>query len=797
MYTMNSIHSIRSLAKVLFVALYSLGITKACYAQSVPSGSILWLRADTGVVTQNGLVAIWHDQSGNGNDARMDDTGSRPELAMDSGRPAIVFRGLNYLEGASVFPVNHDYTVAGVFRLSDTTVVNNIISGNDHAVWLNSSTFLHFHQVGFQVDAIASASSNPNGSSFVAVFDAESSMVRLFIDGRMSDSLWTLENDDSTILIGSYEQSYFLHGSISELLLYDRTLSDSEAGQVDQYFETKYGLAVRPAPPPRDTTFSMIPAPEQFFPRNAQDSASFSVSGIFRTVGFDSIYLETSCNGVLVRRTSLPLIYQSGEAAFSFESAIHSELSEYSILVGVLKGGYDSTLTIRDSLVCGDAFLVSGQSNAFIGFQVEPALNEFCRTFGVDYDHNAKDTQWTAAQSLWPGFYNNICAWSFALAQDLIDSLHIPICIIDGALPGCTIEAQMPDDSNHLDMNTAYGLMLYRTSKAGLQNSMRAIVWDQGEWNTDTNYYNNFTALRTAWLEDYPSLEKIYAVQIRPNACDLFSDQRPLKELQRHFEDSLANVIGFASAALPLHDGCHLGDSGYRVWGMQMYRLFARDLYHSSDTLNIASPNVYSAFYTSPAHDEIELLFSPANVNIALTPDTVIYGSLRKLVDFFYLDDVSGGVQSVRAQGNALFLSVNNPSAHTLTYLPDRYYPDSSGVYEGPWIVNSRGVGAFIWYELPISDQPLSVNEPTTSVPDVEIIPDPASRSISIDASALTGPIEATLVSETGAIVWRNAFPAEHPASLEFDLSNENSGCYLLRLSNASSSIERKFILER
>jgi hypothetical protein len=130
--------------------------------------------------------------------------------------------------------------------------------------------------------------------------------------------------------------------------------------------------------------------------------------------------------------------------------------------------------------------------------------------------------------------------------------------------------------------------------------------------------------------------------------------------------------------------------------------------------------------------------------------------------------------------------------------LPDQWYNGSdSVVYEGPWIVNSRGFGALLWYDLPISGEPLSVNEPATSVPDVAIIPDPASRSISIDASALTGPIQATLISETGAIVWRIFLPADHPASLEFDLSDEGSGCYFLRLSNANTSIERKFILER
>ncbi len=796
-FNMSKKRVIRFSATLLRVGLYSLSITATCFGQSVPTGSTLWLRADTGVVLENGLVAVWKDQSGHGNDARMDDTAYRPDTTTDLGHPAVLFNGLNYLEGSSVFPVYQDYTVAGVFRLADTTVVNNIFSGNGHAIWFNSSTFLHFHQTAFQIDAIASASSNANGSAFVAVFDGASSSVRLFIDGRISDSLWTAENGDSSILIGAFQDGYFLHGSISELLLYDRMLSDTETGQLDRYFETKYGLAERQAPPPIDTTFSSIPVQAEFFPRGSDDSGRFTVSGIFTSPGFDSIYLETSCNGVPIRRASIPLTYFAGGAPFNFPTSIHSELSEYRIRVGALRSSFDSTLILRDSLVCGDAFLVSGQSNAFIGFQQQDSSTEFCRTFGVDYNHNANDTQWTVAASVYPGFYNNICAWSYALAQNLIDSLHIPICIIDGALPGCRIEDQMPDDSNHLDLNTAYGLMLYRTEQAGLLHSIHALVWDQGEWNTDTNYYQNFVKLHAAWLGDYPSLEKIYVVQIRPNLCGLISDQRPLKELQRHFQDSLANVIGFASGALPLHDGCHLGDSGYRVWGIQMYRLFARDFYHATDTIDIASPNVQSAFYTTPAHDEIELVFAPANVTIAVTPDTIIDGSLRKLIDFFYLDGVNGGVQSVRAQGNALFLSVSNPAAHMLTYLPDRLYPDSSGVYEGPWIVNARGVGAFIWYDLPISDVPLSVNELIKPNSDVAIIPNPASNAISIDASALTGTINATLISETGAIVWQQTFQPDHPSPLVFDLSSESSGCYLLRLSNGSSSIERKFILER
>src|SRR4051812_33498909 len=40
----------------------------------VPSGSIIWLRSDSGVVSSKGRVTQWRDLSGNGNNAMMSDT---------------------------------------------------------------------------------------------------------------------------------------------------------------------------------------------------------------------------------------------------------------------------------------------------------------------------------------------------------------------------------------------------------------------------------------------------------------------------------------------------------------------------------------------------------------------------------------------------------------------------------------------------------------------------------------------------------------------------------------------------
>ncbi len=784
--------------KFIFIFLFILGISSA--EAQIPSGSIFWVRADSGVEISANKVTVWHDQSGLANDATQQDSTQRPTLLTNgiNGLPCIHFDGSSYFNAPPFFPCNHDYSVSGVIRLSDTTVVNNVLSGNTHAIWFSGSCYLRVLHAVFPLVAVASEPVHPQGSCFTIIYNAALSMVRIYIDGRMSDSLWITANSDSTVYVGAFLGGYNMHGDISELFVYNRQLTPPEEAATDLYLETKYGLTQRPPPQPPDTTFTDIPVHGKFFPRNTLDSADFLIAGTLRTPGFDSMFVETDRNGIILTRHTSPLIYFDGGAPFTFPCSIHAELSEYTLRVGAVRNGVDSILATRDSLVCGDAFLVSGQSNAFVGFQVQDSLNEFCRTFGEDIDQNVGDTQWSLAKSLWPGDYNIVCAWSYQLAHCINDSLHLPVCIIDGASPGGTIEEHLPNNSNHLDMGSYYGRMLYRTEKAGLQHSIRAIFWDQGEWNTDTNYYNNFTALRAAWLEDYPSTEKIYVTQIRPNGCGDYSDQRPLKELQRHFQDLFPNLVCYASAALPLHDGCHLGDSGYRVWGSQMYKLFARDLYHGTDTIDIASPSVSSAFYTTPAHDEIELLFSPPDIELAITPDTVIFGSLRKMIDFLYLDGASGSVQSIRTEGNAMFLSVSNPSAQTLTYLPDRYYPDSSGIYEGPWIVNGRGVGAFIWYGLPISNQPPSaVKTYEVAMNDVEITPNPTSGEFSIDASQYTGPIEATLISETGVEVWHKSIPADHPNVLSFDMTQECSGCYLLRLSDGIQSHAWKFILQK
>ncbi len=782
---------IRFSTTFLLVALCYVSTTCECFAQNVPPGSILWLRADSGVVQQNGHIAVWHDQSGNGNDVRMDDTGSRPDLVIDSGRPAVIFHGWNYLQGPHIFPDSADYTIAVVAKINNFNNANNLVSGNVHALYFADDSFPRVVHYWFQNQEVSPVPVWTHGfSAITALYDQAYQQATLYVNGQFADSSWVLSTPDTTLYIGSYLGGYFLQGEIEEVLLYNRQLTPSEDSSLNEYLMNRYNIAPSIPLPKPDSTFSSLPNPFQLYPRGDDDSATVSITGRICRPGFDSIYVLQFRNDLPFRKMSQPLIYDSGQAPFAFSPRIHAELSEYQFEVHLVAGAFDSLIAQRDSIACGDMFLMDGQGISFKGWDVDTFRNEYCRTIGPRESENLRDTLWFEAD-------NDVGAADQRIQQDLLAYQRMPTCSINESVGGTNIEDHFRNDSDKYDLRTIYGRTLYRTTKSGMLGAVKVIYWCQGNANYAPGYYQKFLKLYDAWHEDYPNLQKIYLLQIRPTGCDFGNPG--MRDVQRVMGDSLHDVEPVAEAAIPCQNRCEYFDSGYRFMGDRFYLEFARDFYHATDTMNLRSANAIGAWYSKPDHSQIAILFSPPDAKIQATDDTTVDGIFASLKDYLYLDDTSTHIQSITFDDDTLFANFDKASdAQSIQYLPDQWYNGSdSVVYEGPWIVNSRGFGALLWYDLPISNEPLSVNEPVTSLPDVEIIPDPASRSISIDASALAGPIEATLVSETGAIVWQNALPADHPSSLEFDLSNESSGCYLLRLSNESSSIERKFILER
>jgi hypothetical protein len=694
---------LRSFIIFIWIAsLFNFGIK--LFAQ-IPHGAIFWLKADAGITSTRGLVSSWKDQSGGSRAALQPLTANQPVL-LDSGMnssPVVHFDGVSsYMNGPSLYPVQSDYSISIVLRINNFSLTNCILAGATHALYLNGGNSPIIMHGNFSSQQFSSIQLTSAPAVVTVIFRQNSMFATMYINGEFADSGFVGPNNDSTSYLGSIRSYSLMGGDLAEIVLYKKILSIAEQTQLENYLGKKYNIPIVPKPQQPDSTFLSLPKHLQFYQRDETDSALVLISGNIYQQGFDSIYTEIVKDGILMQRISAPLIYESGKASFTFQPKIHAELSEYSADIGLKSFTKDTIIAYSDSIVCGDVILINGQSNA-INNNLQ-YTNEFYRTFGRNYSQNYADTLWAISSTAVDfGGGTEVGSWGLRLQELIKDTYHLPTCIINGGVSGTTIEQHLADPHFHDNHRTIYGSMLYRAEKAKLAAKANVLYWYQGEWNTLSNYDSNFHLLYNAWKEDYPAIKKIYLLQTRMGCTAGFSAD--LRELQRNLQDSFPNLESFATMGLPGHDGCHFASQGYSLLGDMLFNLYARDFHGSHDTLQISSPNIRKAYFTDSIKNTIVLEFSPKETQFDIRGDTNINGVHADIKDYFYLNDTAKVVRTITSSGNKIFLDLKRPSsAFFISYLPDKFYNDTNVTYEGPWLLNTRGLGAFSFYHVPIID---------------------------------------------------------------------------------------------
>lgn len=446
--------------------------------------------------------------------------------------------------------------------------------------------------------------------------------------------------------------------------------------------------------------FTQFPSPMQLFARDEEDSARITIAGEVNDRSWDSIVVTLSRDGVYWKEERRDLEFLSTGASFTFSPTIYADTVEFGLRVTLHRSDSVRVIGERSSLLCGDVLMITGQSNSIFGNGAATWQSRYARSYGSNTGYalyEESDTVWGLSRANGGGGPFAVGVWGLELQRLILENEGIPTAVVNGGVGGSSIEQNLPGDLQ--DLATIYGRTLYRARRAQVDRDARVLYWYQGESNTIDNYYTNFRTLYEGWLRDYPALEKIYVVQIRPG-CSAAIPHLALRELQRTLPDSFANdpvpVISYAPTAAPTHDGCHYGLQGYIVIAEQLYRLTARDIYGSDDTLNIASPTLLRARYGSADRRTILLDFGPENSDLIWQGTLLVNDELRLLRDAFLLDGESGLVASGSAVENRITLRlIDSGTATTITYVPDVYYSGTTEVYEGPWLMNSRGVGAF------------------------------------------------------------------------------------------------------
>ncbi len=774
------------------------------YAQ-IPSGTILWLQADNGVIQTSGKITQWVDQSSKGNSVTQTVSSSQPLVVKNvlNGHSIIKFHGGGeFFNGPSVFPTNKDYTITAVVRIDDTTAINNIISGNNHAFFFGNSPYPRIVHADFNFQEISSLQVDSGFAIITIRYSNINGQAKVYVNGQSGDSLYVTSNSDSTIFIGAYQGAYTLNGAIAEILLFDRQISEKERDQLEAKLRVKYAIPLGMPAPKGDSTFTSLPVDLQLYPREQNDSASVPIEGTVYKQGYDSIYLDGFNNNLLYFHRAQALQYSENKAFFAFNPKIHAELSEYHFIVHLKNAAQDIIIADRNNIACGDVYFVGGESNSTFGYYNVPYRNEFCRSFGVNFSHNIRDTTWSLSTGeLW-GDGPSVSGWGLMLQKHFVEQEHIPTCIINEGVSGTILTHHLRDNTNPLSLETIYGRMLYRAQKAGVANAAKAFIWYHGELDLVDRYYENFKTLYQSWHENYPNLKKIYVIQLRPAFCvDLFD--QPLRELMRTMPDSLHDITSISSTMFPHQDGCHFHDDGFSGISDQIFPILAHDFYALPDTMQVFSPNISKAFYTTPQNNEIALIFSPHNCVISATSDTIVKNINATIKDYFYPNDELGKVQSVRFSGDTVFLQLySSSSGKFISYLPDRYYNGSDSVfYQGPWLKSSSGIGALIFYHFPINDWKNSLDTPIhESDLSLDVAPNPVHNSTIIrfhlPASAgVTLAVYDALGKKLRTLTEGELSEGSH--EILFDASTLAAGEYFCRLERGERILTKKIILTK
>lgn len=454
--------------------------------------------------------------------------------------------------------------------------------------------------------------------------------------------------------------------------------------------------------PQQDAWVARTPDPDeqpedgQFFARDVRNEGTLFYTGTL-TEAADTVYLKLYSDDNLVQtKSGTP----AADGTYALSVKLKPGLIKYRVEFGTKDGRREKLLHTAKDLVCGDAFIINGQSNAVATDwgKAEPTYHsEWLRSFGSASGSpqgvrvRGEATQRARGGTLQIGY------WGMELGQRLVENQKMPIFLINGAVGGTRIDQHQRNHENAEDMTTIYGRLLWRVRQAKLTHGIRGVIWHQGENDQGADgptggfgyetYRQYFIDLAAAWKQDFPNIQHYYAFQIWPKSCAMGtngSDNR-LREVQRTLPTAFSNLSIMSTLGIDPPGGCHYPAAGYAEFARLIYPLIERDHYGKTTTTSITPPNLKRAYYSRGKQDEIVLEFDqPVKWSDALASQ-------------FYLDAEEGKVASGRMSGNVVTLKLAEDStAKRLSYLDSKRWSQKN------LLRGENGIAALTFCEVPI-----------------------------------------------------------------------------------------------
>ena len=441
------------------------------------------------------------------------------------------------------------------------------------------------------------------------------------------------------------------------------------------------------------------PEDNQFYARDDQEGATLYYNGTLKEAA-DSVFLKVYAGDELFKAESQRL---GVGRAYGFTVRLKAGLIKYSVQFGRRQGLVEQVLATVTNLVCGDAYLIDGQSNALAtdtSEEAAPYASDWIRTYGnpPGRANGPRANLWCAGVWKAKGGRAELGYWGMELAKRLVESRKLPICILNGAVGGTRIDQHQRNPVDPEDLSTIYGRLLGRVRQARLTHGIRAILWHQGEndqgaagptgrygWETYRDY---FVELSAGWKQDYPNVQHYYLFQIWPNACAMGgqgSGDR-LREVQRFLPSLYSRMDIMSTLGIKPGGGCHYPLAGWAEFARLMQPLLERDLYGQNFTAPITPPNLRRAAYAATEKNAITLEFD----------QPVLWSD--SLTNQFYLDGAANEVTAGVVSGNVITLKLRaGTAAHRITYLRESSWNQDNLLF------GANAIAALTFCDVPIA----------------------------------------------------------------------------------------------
>ena len=442
------------------------------------------------------------------------------------------------------------------------------------------------------------------------------------------------------------------------------------------------------------------PVDNQFFARDDKNEGTLFYNGTLSNAA-DSVFLKLYADDKLIKTdTQKP----TADMSYALSLKLKPGLIKYKVEFGSKAGGAETLLQTVTNLVCGDAYLIDGQSNALAtdtGEKAPAVTSDWIRSYGGPAGDPKGEPQNLWCNPVWrieKGEKAQLGWWGMDLAMRLVDREKMPIFIVNGAVGGTRIDQHQRNEANPDDLNTIYGRMLLRVKQAKLTHGIRGILWHQGENNQGSaaptgdfdwkSYQDYFLDMSAAWKQDFPNIQHYYIFQIWPNSCSMGGNTGGgdmIRERQRTLMQLFSNLDCMSTLGIKPAGPCHYPLVGWSEFARLILPLIERDNYAKTPAVSITAPNLRQASFAGGAKNTIALEFD----------QPVVWNDA--LINEFYLDGTKGLVVSASVTGNVITLKLKEPStAKKITYIKE------SDWSQDRLLIGTNGIAALTFADVAI-----------------------------------------------------------------------------------------------